>query len=249
MGDRTGQPSLSTPPPADRDLPRAVWLYLPVAVAFAVLIAHAVAPLWAWHWLFTEGWGLVELAHFLIPLAAAVIAFRAWRRLPRSADRRLSALLLVLALGCVYIAGEEHSWGQHFFGWDTPDEWGEINRQDETNLHNTTSWLNQKPRVVLNLLVAATTIVVPVMEAMSTGERLIARVRFVLPGRQTRAVGALVIFYMTWDSLAKDGLVPNIAGREAEMHELYLYAFLLIYALGMLRRVDAWQRLHPGGSA
>ncbi len=47
------------------------------------------------------------------------------------------AVTLIGALGSLYIAGEEMSWGQHFFHWNTPEYWAEVNRQQETNLHNT----------------------------------------------------------------------------------------------------------------
>ena len=53
------------------------------------------------------------------------------------------------ALCCLYVAGEEISWGQHLFDWATPENWSEVNDQNETNIHNTSSWFDQKPRLVL----------------------------------------------------------------------------------------------------
>src|SRR3546814_4167282 len=49
------------------------------------------------------------------------------------------------------MAGEEASWGQHYAGWLTPDNWQALNDQGETNLHNTSSWLDQKPRTLLEI--------------------------------------------------------------------------------------------------
>jgi hypothetical protein len=37
--------------------------------------------------------------------------------------------------------GEEISWGQRIFGWGTPEFLGELNAQNETNLHNL--WFSQ----------------------------------------------------------------------------------------------------------
>lgn len=243
------EPRLSTPPVAAAAPPRWTWLHLPVAAAVVTAILHQVAPEWSWRWLFREGWSVIEMAHFLVPLACAVVAFRAWWRLPRGAGPMLAAMLLVLAAGAFYIAGEEHSWGQHFFGWETPERWAEINRQEETNLHNTTSWLNHKPRVVLNLLVIFATVIVPLMQWAGRGEGLLRRIRFALPGPETRPLGALVIFYMIYDGLAKDGILPKIASREAEMHELFLYGYLLLYAVQMARRIEAWRRQHVAAAA
>src|SRR3546814_16819658 len=64
-------------------------------------------------------------------------------------------------LGSVYMAGEEASWGQHYAGWLTPEGWQAINDQGETNLHNTSSWLDQKPRTLLAIGVLVAGIIVP----------------------------------------------------------------------------------------
>ena len=39
------------------------------------------------------------------------------------------AVAVIGALSCLYIAGEEMSWGQHFFHWNTPEYWAMVNRQ------------------------------------------------------------------------------------------------------------------------
>ena len=84
-----------------------------------------------------EGYGALELLHFFIPVLAAIIALS---RLPKRRvrkDKLLFWTFLMLALGSIYIAGEEHSWGQHYFGWQTPDFIANLNRQEETNLQGT----------------------------------------------------------------------------------------------------------------
>ena len=43
---------------------------------------------------------------------------------------------ILAGLGALFVAGEELSWGQHIFGFATPDSLAEINFQRETNLHN-----------------------------------------------------------------------------------------------------------------
>lgn len=53
-----------------------------------------------------------------------------------------------LCVGIFFIIGEEISWGQRIFGWATPEAMQEINKQDETNIHNlqgvgdTIKWLH-----------------------------------------------------------------------------------------------------------
>lgn len=48
------------------------------------------------------------------------------------------AALFFLGTGLFYLicAGEEISWGQRVFGWETPTAFAEINEQGETNIHN-----------------------------------------------------------------------------------------------------------------
>jgi len=41
-----------------------------------------------------------------------------------------------LAIASFVVVGEELSWGQWVFHWETPEALSEINRQQETNLHN-----------------------------------------------------------------------------------------------------------------
>jgi hypothetical protein len=48
---------------------------------------------------------------------------------------------LFLALLCFVALGEETSWGQHIFGFDSPDYIKQINKQRETNIHNLKLWL------------------------------------------------------------------------------------------------------------
>jgi hypothetical protein len=81
-------------------------------------------------------WGQFALCAFTA--GAAVIAMRELRfRVP------VAALLLVLvAMGSFFLAGEEISWGQRVLGIETPPALAEANQQSETNLHNITLGLD-----------------------------------------------------------------------------------------------------------
>ena len=46
------------------------------------------------------------------------------------------SIFIFVALICLFIAGEEISWGQRIIGWNTPDFFAARNFQQETNLHN-----------------------------------------------------------------------------------------------------------------
>lgn len=54
----------------------------------------------------------------------------------KSGHRWQAWLFIAVALVMMFAGGEEISWGQRVFGWETPQEIVDINDQGETNLHN-----------------------------------------------------------------------------------------------------------------
>jgi len=138
------------PAPLPRDLPRWSWLYLPVLFPIFQQLFAYFDPNHYLRWMEGE-LGFVEQASAILAFAGAGVGIsllRQWRRLP---SRWLAAWLLFGTLACIYDGGEEISWGQQWLHWDTPEMWSEINKQRETNLHNISSWFNQKPELVLQL--------------------------------------------------------------------------------------------------
>lgn len=80
--------------------------------------------------------GLLEtLTAVFLFLAALVLVWRGvqfWRL-----DQRLNGgLNWLYAFIYAFVAGEEISWGQRIFGWQSDEFFMEHNRQSETNLHN-----------------------------------------------------------------------------------------------------------------
>ncbi len=135
---------------ADKTLPIWAWLWLPLAVIVIELgFRIANEPLYRRLW--QSELGPVESGTVLVLLlgiAAGLFALPHSNRLP---TLWLRGWLVLVLLGSVYFAGEEASWGQHWLGWETPGGIGRLNDQGETNLHNTSAWLDQKPRLLLEL--------------------------------------------------------------------------------------------------
>lgn len=78
--------------------------------------------------------GPVENATAVFLLAASVIlVYRAFRMKGRG---RAMILTAIYGLMFFFAAGEEISWGQRIFEWETTEFFLENNKQDETNLHN-----------------------------------------------------------------------------------------------------------------
>ncbi len=80
--------------------------------------------------LICEESGVWESLSALAFLASSVLFALA----ARTAVRRWPALLF--SAGAFLLCMEEISWGQHWFGWDTPEALSELNTQNETNFHN-----------------------------------------------------------------------------------------------------------------
>ena len=94
-------------------------------------------------------YGLYENLTVVFLLLAIILAVRIFSRLKSESLPLKKTILLGFTVGCVYFAGEEISWGQHFFLWQTPEAWEQINKQNETNIHNTYAIFDHFPRELL----------------------------------------------------------------------------------------------------
>jgi hypothetical protein len=142
-------------------LPSGLWLWFPPVLVLIIVPIKVVAPGFYAQWIDGE-LGLIELATPLISIAGAVVGFRLLLIASHLPTRRLRIWVILTTLGCVYFAGEELSWGQHLFGWGTPAYLESINDQEETNLHNISSWFDQKPRMLLEFWVLIGGLALPV---------------------------------------------------------------------------------------
>jgi hypothetical protein len=88
----------------------------------------------AWSRLAQED-GLIEWATVFAFGAAAVLLLRQVPRALRT-NRLLAAATLCIGLFCLFVAGEEISWGQRLFAFMPPEAFLENNFQQELNVHN-----------------------------------------------------------------------------------------------------------------
>jgi hypothetical protein len=91
--------------------------------------------------------GFVEIMQSLILLISIIFLFKARKNFLQ--NKMISIFLTIKILALIYYLGEEVSWGQHFFKWDS-HEWFKIyNNQNETNLHNISNLFDQVPRTLV----------------------------------------------------------------------------------------------------
>ncbi len=156
--------------------------------------------------------------------------------LPRIRENRLLFAWVLLATICsFYVAGEEVSWGQQIAGWATPESWSHVNDQDETNLHNTSSWLDQKPRMLLELAVFGGGVVIPLMRRFAP-RSLPRKFEMVYPQNHLFLIGVLAIFPKALDRLLNMFDVMLLV-RASELQETFFYYFVLLYILDLSRKV------------
>lgn len=191
--------------------------------------------------------GLIETSQNAILLIALVLALLLAFR---ARDRALRLWAIVIALGTLFVLGEEISWGQHYFGWATGDLFERINDQGETNIHNTEGgWFDQKPRAILFLGMVLGTIVHPLVKRFRNGRGLFDRPWWLAP---TAASLPPVVFALiaglpkTIDKLNDDlnlfsfslqAALNSI--RASEFQEIFLYVFFITYTASLLTRLPA----------
>ena len=98
--------------------------------------------------LFAEN-GLIENIQSLFLFLSIFILIRSFKFF--KIDNFLKIFILLKVIALIYYLGEEISWGQHFFKWNTPEIFNELNNQNETNLHNISNILDQLPRSLVIL--------------------------------------------------------------------------------------------------
>jgi len=212
------------------------WLGFPILVAVFTVGSYALSPDWYMRFVIPEGYGILEVSHFLIPLFGFLIAggllFLPFVR----ARHFVFTVALIGALTCLYIAGEEMSWGQHVFRWNTPEYWAMVNRQEETNLHNTHDIFEKTPRLILELGIFAGGLLVPLAAVFYPSIRA-NRASLFLPAAALvpTALGAMA--FIVVDRLHQDGYIGKLLQRPSETIETYLYFFILAYLIVYARRI------------
>lgn len=110
-----------------------LWAIPVVIVLFAVLAALMGKPAYKWYVSedrFAEWMGVIFFGLAAIYCALVIKILR------QNNMKTVSCLYMIVFVGLLFIIGEELSWGQRIFGWTTSEEFKQINRQGETNIHN-----------------------------------------------------------------------------------------------------------------
>lgn len=211
-------------------MPRFFWIVIPCLFLVMQVAIELFVPEVRMDALHSES-GPHEFLQAIIMFLASLLALRVLLMAP---SRETKIWVLLALLGSVYTFGEEISWGQHVFDWATPDYWLRVNDQQETNLHNTSAWLDQKPRILLEIGVITGGLIIPWLQRNKAG-RLPARFAAIYPTQQLALTAALYAAVKLGD-MVLGWFDHRLFWRSSEVEELYMFYFVLLYLVVLYQR-------------
>ncbi|MGI9498936.1 MAG: hypothetical protein ACR2P3_02790, partial [Geminicoccaceae bacterium] len=113
--------------------------------------------------IFETEFGIVELLTAVLLLPAMFFALASARFFWRSGGTIEAFLLASFAICCLFLFGEEVSWGQHIFQWSSPEYFLENNKQSETNLHNMEYFNKKLLKLVVIIGIVVGGLLVPIL--------------------------------------------------------------------------------------
>ena len=225
-----------------------VWLVMPLALAVLLVAVPRISTAFYMTWIDDERTGVLQALHWVIPLWGFIVAGRILLICRKVTGPFFKIWVVTIALGCLIIAGEEMSWGQHYFGWASPEGWTAINTQAETNVHNVSSWFNQKPRLLLELGIVVGGILIPIL-GMYRPKIYSWHFAIILPPRICFPTAVFVELSRVAEFLQDYiGFGFYVFYRPSEAQETYIYIFILLYLIVLHRRLIALPAAHRVGS-
>jgi hypothetical protein len=90
-----------------------------------------------WKDLFRGETGIIDRAEAVLWVPVILLSLVSFVRTMRRGGLTLTSLwYLGMAVMCVFLLGEEISWGQHIIGFESSEAMARINAQQESNIHN-----------------------------------------------------------------------------------------------------------------
>lgn len=212
------------------ELTKIWWLWAPISFIFVQIWLERYSAPESLSALMSEN-GPHELFQFFIIFVAAIISVDILCLKPWKVAPWFLIWVFFAAGACIYIAGEEISWGQQFLKWQTPDFWQSVNDQHETNLHNTSSWFDQKPRLILMIGTVIGAIIIPFLRKYKPGH-VPEKFAIIYPPATLALLSVLLVGTNILNHI--DG---HIMARSSETEELFLFYFMLLYMVVLRGRV------------
>ena len=227
------------------------WLFLPLYFLLVLFLVKLInIDLFVKY--FQSEKGIIENGTFFVLFVAIFFNIKLLIYKNKIIKKFLYFFILFL-LGLIYFAGEEINWGQQWFLWDSNDFFNKYNDQyigdtTETNFHNISSWLDQKPRFILTFFVIFgglylsffnkelklnnfRTLIYPTFHCFPTS--LICLLFYLLDNSYK-----LLCFGKPGFDLSCKFLPAVLILRTSEIIEFYISFFLFIYLFSIYKRLN-----------
>jgi hypothetical protein len=228
-------------------LPPFAWRDAPLALLIATFVFLQIdRDLFIW-WVRTET-GPGENITAGLFVISGILAFIIARRRDAIPVRWLRVALVVIGVLALLIAGEEWSWGQHFFGWRTPEWLAEVNSQQETNLHNVFHrTLDQKPRAIFSIVVLIVAVIAPLLRQRLTWLDRYPVLDWLMPGRFLIPTALIIVLprvidrFQVWFDIHLPGALFIPTRDFQEIQELFIAIFVFLYLVNLLLRIRRFE--------
>lgn len=217
-----------------KPVPKFLWLYAPVLFILVQVMVEVVLPRDTLESMHSEN-GTHELLQAFILGMGFLMALWVLPKVDWARQKLVGLAVVIAALGCLYITGEEISWGQHIADWSTPEFWASVNDQNETNLHNTSDWLDQKPRLLLFVGIVFSGLLIPFLK--SKFPHLVpSKLAPLYPSNILIPTSLGVLIPHMMQKIAEHFFDAGLFVRVSEVQEIYIYYFVFLYLWDLRNR-------------
>lgn len=231
----------------------AVSSLLPAAIVLWICLSYWLAPS-----LYSEVMnpeeGVLEIGVTLVLAVTFAIGVTVLTSLERKTSGGLWYWVAGYCFGVFFFLGEDANWGQYYFDLIVPDYFILNNKEQEINLHNMSSWFNQKPRHVVELWVLVAGVACPL--GWNWPKRVTRRFvpQVLWPGRETLVVALLAMLVIlpgrVFDLVQPVLGLDSIRGvRVSELQEFCFAWFMMLYIWHLGQRIRRTGRTRPLASA
>ncbi len=223
---------------------RLIRQYLPIAIACIsvclMIYVFAMDNLKVYFFWFEGESSLSEIMTVITAFIGIAVAVRNYTFRSSVPSPYFGTWMVLFALGFLYIGMEEASWGQHVFGWQTPEWIASHNRQEETNIHNLFGkGIDRIPKAILGALVIVSGVFWPLYcRLKGTPKKLPGWFHVYWP---TTAISTIAICFLAIWLIGRSFVISdqnNLEGWNltfSEVRELFITYFLLVYVLEFKR--------------
>ena len=134
--------------------------------------------------------GLVEFLQVIFLIVSTIFLIKFIKKIYHQFNIKQRIFILLYLSGILYYLFEEISWGQHLFGWRTPEIFSNLNHQNETNIHNISSIFNELPRNLLLIWCSLSFILVKTLKNNFNNFK-----KIILPNDNLKLISILILIF------------------------------------------------------